>query len=166
MTEIRIRPALPEDAAALWRIIAPILREGETYAMPRDASEEEALAWWYAPGNEVFVACAESGDDEVAGTCYLRANQKGGGAHVANCGFMTAPWARGKGIARALALHAIETAKRGGFRAMQFNFVVSHNERAVRLWRSLGFTVAGRIPQGFLRPGGDFSDVLIMYREL
>jgi ribosomal protein S18 acetylase RimI-like enzyme len=126
-------------------------------------NREEALAYWSAPGHEVFVA---EENREILGTYYLRANQKGGGAHVANCGYMTAPWASGRGIARAMCAHSLDVAKTRGFRAMQFNFVVSSNERAVRLWQSCGFEIVGRLPEAFVHPTLGAVDALVMFRQL
>ena len=127
--------------------------------MPR----EEALAYWFSPRNEVFVA---ENDGEICGTYYLRANQEGCGAHVANCGYVTAPWAAGRGVARAMCAHSLERARERGFRAMQFNFVVSTNERAVKLWQSYGFEIVGRLPGAFEHPALGFVDAYVMYRRL
>jgi ribosomal protein S18 acetylase RimI-like enzyme len=126
-------------------------------------SREEALAYWGAPGHEVFVADA---DGQVLGTYYLRPNQQGGGAHVANCGYMTKAEASGRGVARAMCAHSLAHARARGFRAMQFNFVVSSNERAVGLWQSFGFEIVGRLPQAFEHPRLGPVDALVMYRML
>ena len=160
---MQIRPAQPRDDDAIWGIIGPTIRAGETYVLPRDMSREAALSYWGAPAHAVFVA--EAGG-EVLGTYYLRPNQQGGGAHVANCGFMTDPAAAGRGIARALCEHALERARARGFAAMQFNFVVSTNIRAVRLWESLGFAVVGRLPGAFRHPDLGDVDALVMFRTL
>jgi ribosomal protein S18 acetylase RimI-like enzyme len=158
-----LREATASDADAIWRILEPVIRGGDTYTLPADMTREDALAYWNSPGHEVFVA-EENG--EVLGTYYLRANQKGGGAHVANCGYVTAPWATGRGLARAMCQHSLEHAKTRGFRAMQFNFVVSSNERAVRLWQSMGFEIVGRLPGAFMHPTLGAVDALVMYRYL
>jgi ribosomal protein S18 acetylase RimI-like enzyme len=126
-------------------------------------SEEEARTYWFQSGNEVFVA--ESGGT-IIGTYMMRANQQGGGSHVANCGYMTAPAARGQGIARAMCVHSLAHAKARGFHAMQFNFVVSSNAAAVTLWQSLGFKEVGRLPQAFRHPALGLVDALVMYRLL
>ena len=162
MTFVKIRKATQNDDEAVWKILEPVIRAGETYTLPRDMPRADALAYWHAPGHEVFVA-EENG--EIIGTYYLRANQKGGGAHVANCGYVTALWATGRGIARAMCLHSLEHAKFRGFRAMQFNFVVSTNERAVRLWQSLQFEIVGRLPGAFMHPVLGAVDALVMYRQ-
>ena len=141
----------------------PVIRAGETFALPRDMTKGDALAHWFAPDRTVFVA-----DDEgqVVGTYYLRANRPGPGAHVANAGFMVANGANGRGLGRALCEHALAAAKARGFAAMQFNFVVASNERAVRLWQHLGFAIIGRAPDAFQHPALGFTDLLVMFRKL
>ena len=151
------------DGDAIWAILEPVIRAGETYPQARDMSREDALAYWFSGGHEVFVA---EDSRAIVGTYFLKANQKGGGAHVANCGYMTAPHATGRGVARAMCAHSLERAKERGFRAMQFNFVVSTNERAVRLWQSFGFEIVGRLPKVFEHPKLGFVDAYVMYREL
>jgi L-amino acid N-acyltransferase YncA len=158
-----IRPARPDDDDAIWRILEPMLRPGDTYALPRDLDRADALAYWRAPGHHVFVA--EEGG-EIVGTYFLQANQRGGGAHVCNCGYVTAPWASGRGVARAMCMHSLDQGRALGFRAMQFNFVVSSNERAVRLWASCGFAIVGRIPLAFAHPTLGYVDALVMHRSL
>lgn len=160
---MQIRPATPADDDAVWRILEPMIRAGETYPLPREMRRHEALAYWCAPEHEVFVAL-DGG--EIAGTYYLRANQKGGGAHVANCGYVTAPHASGLGVGRAMCEHSLARAGARGFRAMQFNFVVSSNTRAVRLWQSCGFEIVGRLPEAFRHPTAGLVDALVMVRPL
>lgn len=160
---VLIRNATRQDDDAVWAVLEPVLRAGETYTLPCDITREEALAYWFAPAHRVFVA---EEDGAIIGTYFLRSNQQGGGSHVANCGYMTAQHATGRGIARAMCLHSLDVARQSGFRAMQFNFVVSTNERAVRLWTSLGFDTAGRLPGAFLHPALGYVDALVMYRFL
>jgi ribosomal protein S18 acetylase RimI-like enzyme len=152
-----------EDADAIWAILEPVLRAGETYALDRDLTHEQGLAYWFSDGHEVFVA---DDDGRIIGTYFLQANQKGGGRHVANCGYITAAAASGKGIARQMCSHSLEYAKSRGFRAMQFNFVVKSNERAVRLWESLGFAIVGTLPEAFLHPAHGYTDAYVMFRKL
>ena len=158
-----IRPACNLDREAIWAILEPMIRRGDTYTLPRDMTKEQALEYWSSPEKVTFV-WEENG--AVLGTYYLKANQQGGGAHVANCGYVTSAAAQGRGIARAMCLHSLEHAKNLGFRAMQFNFVVSTNERAVRLWSSLGFEIVGRLPRAFSHPEAGLVDALVMYRQL
>jgi ribosomal protein S18 acetylase RimI-like enzyme len=168
---ITIRPAEARDDDDIWSILEPILRDGQVYALPRDWSRAEALGFWRGGAHTVFVAelpadAASAAAPRVVGTCYLQPNQKGGGAHVANCGYATLAQARGRGIARAMCLHSLDVARQQGYRAMQFNFVVATNESAVALWKSLGFEVVGRLPQAFRHPALGLVDALVMYRAL
>jgi L-amino acid N-acyltransferase YncA len=158
-----IRPAGPTDANAIWAILKPTIRAGETYTLPRTMEREQALAYWFSPEHIVFVA---EQDGEVLGSYYLRANQKGGGAHVCNCGYMTAASASGRGVATAMCEHSLEYAKSQGFRAMQFNFVVSSNHAAIHLWQKFGFATVGCLPEAFLHPTLGYVDALVMYRML
>jgi ribosomal protein S18 acetylase RimI-like enzyme len=160
---MQIRPALDSDRDAVWQIVEPVIRAGETYPLPRDLSHDDALAYWFSPAHEVFVT--ETADD-VLGTYYIRANQQGAGSHVANCGYMTAPAARGRGVARAMCEHSLHHARARGFRAMQFNFVVGTNAAAVHLWQSCGFDIVGRLPRAFNHPTHGYVDALVMFRAL
>jgi ribosomal protein S18 acetylase RimI-like enzyme len=126
-------------------------------------ARDEALAYWFGFQREVFAAMEGA---QVLGTYFLQPNQQGRGAHVANCGYATAPWATGRGVGRAMCAHSLDRARERGFRAMQFNFVVSTNETAVHLWRSLGFEIVGRLPGAFHHPSHGFVDALVMYRSL
>ena len=158
-----IRPATIDDHDGIWAVLEPVIRAGETLTAPRDSTREAALAYWTAPGNEVFVA-ADAG--AIVGTYLVRANHSGAGSHVANAGYVTAPAASGRGIARAMCAHSIDHARSRGFRAMQYNIVVSTNERAVRLWQSMGFAIVGRLPGAFAHPRLGDVDALVMFRTL
>jgi ribosomal protein S18 acetylase RimI-like enzyme len=158
-----VRPAKVDDGEAIWEIMKPIIRAGEMYTLPSDMDKKAALAYWLATEHEVFVA-EENG--AIVGTYFLQANQQGGGGHVANCGYMTAASATGRGVARAMCEHSLGRARGRRFRAMQFNFVVSTNERAVRLWQSFEFEIVGRLPEAFLHPTLGYVDAYVMYREL
>lgn len=160
---LRIRPATNEDKEGIWLILEPIIRAGETYTLPCELSKEAALAYWFAEGHDVFVA--EEGM-QILGTYYLRANQQGGGSHVANCGYMTAQSATGRGIASAMCSHSLDRARERGFKSMQFNFVVSTNDRAVRLWQRHGFEIVGRLPMAFCHPQEGLVDAFVMFRDL
>jgi ribosomal protein S18 acetylase RimI-like enzyme len=163
MSPITLRRATDSDRDRIWEILEPVIRAGETYTQPRDMTRDQALAYWFSAGHEVWVA--EDGD-RILGTYYLRANQHGGGAHVSNCGYMTARGSEGRGVARTMCAHSLERARERGFRAMQFNFVVSTNERAVRLWESFGFQIVGLLPAAFVHPTLGEVDALVMYLRL
>jgi len=163
MNQTIIRPAAEADVPAVLAIVAPILAAGETYAVANDLDAAGLKAYWFSLAHEVYVA---EQDGIILGTYYLMANQQGGGAHVANCGYMTAPAAQGKGIARAMCEHSLVRARERGFRAMQFNHVVSTNTRAVALWRRLGFDIIGTLPRAFNHPAHGYVDSYVMFRSL
>lgn len=158
-----IRAATPEDAEAIWLIIWPVINDGETYALDRDLTRDEALQYWMGEDKRCYVAEQEG---VVQGTYYLTRNQGGGGGHVCNCGYMVAPKAQGRGLASAMCAHSLEIARRLGFRAMQFNFVVATNDGAIRLWERHGFNVVGRLPMAFEHPKQGFVDALIMHKVI
>ena len=78
---------------------------------------------------------------------------------------MVDPGAQGQGLGEAMGRHALEEAKRLGYRAMQFNFVVSTNERAVRLWKRLGFSIVGTLPEAFRHRSLGYVDAYVMFRS-
>ena len=160
---MHIRIAQPFDAQAIVEIILPTFRDGNTYTVDPNISEADALAYWLSADKTTFVAEA---DGTIVGTYYIRPNQSGGGRHVCNCGYITRQGATGRGIARAMCLHSLAHAREIGYRAMQFNFVVATNARAIRLWQSLGFEIVGRLPAAFLHSSLGYVDALVMYQTL
>ena len=160
---VTIRPAARSDDDAIWQVVEPVLRAGETYPLPRDISREDSFAYWHAADHEVFVV--EDGAQTV-GSYYLRANSLGGGDHVANCGYVVASSASGLGIGHMMCMHSLNRARERRFTAMQFNFVISSNERAVRLWKCCGFAIVGTLPGAFAHPTHGLVDVYVMYRKL
>ena len=160
---VTLRPVSDADGDALWGLLAPVFRAGDTYAIDRDIARQEALAYWCGPPRRVFVA-EHAGD--ILGSYYIVRNQAGGGTHVCNCGFVTAPVAQGRGVARTMLAHSMTTARQHGFRAMQFNFVVSTNTRAIEIWARAGFEVVGRLPGAFKHPENGYVDALVMHRTL
>jgi L-amino acid N-acyltransferase YncA len=160
---LTIRPAAQADHDAIWSIFHEVVSAADTYAYPPDTAREQALRLWLPAEGWTYVA---ERDGTIAGTYVLRANQPGQGSHVANCGYMVARAASGRGIGEAMCRHSIQEARRLGFLAMQFNFVVSTNERAVALWKRCGFAIVGTIPEGFRHPSRGFVDAYVMYRRL
>ncbi|SDD70790.1 Ribosomal protein S18 acetylase RimI [Paracoccus isoporae] len=160
---LSIRAAGVRDHDAIWAILEPVYRAGETYCIPRDITRDAALEDWFAAPFTAFVA--ERGG-EVLGTSHIGANRAGGGSHVANASFATAPAARGQGVAREMVTHAKDWARAQGFRAMQFNFVVATNADAVHSWEKAGFSIVGRLPGAFAHPAQGYVDALVMYHDL
>jgi L-amino acid N-acyltransferase YncA len=160
---MNIRAATDADREAIWQILEPMIRAGETYPLPRDLSRDDAFAYWFFRDHAVFVA---EDRGRIVGTYYLRPNQRGGGAHVANCGYVTSTSAGGRGVGRAMCEHSLVEARARAFRAMQFNFVVSTNDRAVQLWQRCGFAIVGRLPGVFNHPTQGYVDAYVMFRSL
>jgi ribosomal protein S18 acetylase RimI-like enzyme len=161
--DVSIRPAGPADAGGVWQTLEHTLRSGETLPLPQDMTRDAALAHWFAPGNEVFVA-HQAGT--AVGTYFLRAKHGGGGAHVASSVYVVSPAATGRGIAQVMCEHSLVRARERGFLAMQLDFVVSNDERRIKLWERAGFEIVGRLPQAFRHPSLGLIDALVMNRAL
>jgi ribosomal protein S18 acetylase RimI-like enzyme len=160
---ITIRKFESRDWPAVWQVIEPVFRAGETCAYPPDISEANARNSWIDAHPYTYVA---ESDALVLGTYYLKPNQPGLGSHVCNAGYIVSEKARGQGIATLMCEHSQSEAIRMGFRAMQFNIVVATNETAVLLWQKLGFEIVGRLPGAFNHSKLGFVDAFVMYKEL
>ena len=158
-----IREIAPDEFDLAWPIFRDVIAAGDTYSYPPDLDREQARAMWTTPPSRCFIA---QDGDQVLGVYMLRPNQPGLGDHVANAGYMVAPAARGRGIASAMCDHSLEQARRLGYTAMQFNYVVASNEGAVRLWQRHGFAVVGRVPGAFRHATLGPTDILVMHRTL
>jgi GNAT superfamily N-acetyltransferase len=157
------RIATNEDEEALWGILEPMVRKGGTYVFSLDKSKESLMGYWMGADKFTFVV---ERDGELLGTFYLKANQEGLGDHICNAGFVVAPSAEGQGIGRWMGEFAQTEAKNRGFLSMQFNFVIKSNQRAVQLWKSLGFAVIGEIPEAFRHPDLGLVPALIFHKKL
>jgi L-amino acid N-acyltransferase YncA len=158
-----IRRARSEDWPEIWEIFRAVVATGDTFAWPPETTEAEAFAYWMAPNHFTYVL---TDDGVVVGSYFFRTNQPGLGSHVANAGFMVSPDAGGRGIGRAMGEHCLAEARAAGYAAMQFNYVVSTNERAVALWKSLGFAIVGTLPKAFHHQQLGLVDAYVMYRFL
>lgn len=163
MPPITIKEAREEHTEAIWSIFQPVVEGGDTYVYPPDTPRADLDRYWLAPTMHTYVA--EAGHD-IVGTYILKANQPGFGAHVANASYMVHPAAQGKGVGTAMCAHSLIEARRLGFRAMQFNLVVSTNEAAVHLWRKMGFNIVGTLPGAFHHQELGYVDAYVMYRSL
>ena len=160
---LNIRPAVEGDFESIWRIFRAVVATGTTYTFDPDTPREQAHAYWLGPGIRTFVA---EDEDQIAGMYKLVPNQVGFGSHVANASFMVDPELTGKGTGRLMGMHCLHEAKRAGFLAMQFNYVVSTNAAAVELWKSLGFSIVGTLPKAFHHRELGYVDVYVMHRFL
>lgn len=160
---MKIRPATDSDRDAIWKIFREVIAAGDTYPIEANIPREQALAYWFK--HHAHVCVAES-ENKIVGSYTVHQNQAAGGAHVANAAFIVDKNARGQGIGRAMGEHCLKEAQRLGFRAMQFNYVVSSNESAVKLWQGLGMKIVGTLPGAFRHPARGYVDVYVMYQSL
>lgn len=158
---MNIREAACGDFEQIWPIFREIAAAGETYAYPRDITKEQAAKLWMDTPRKTYVF-EEAG--VILGTYFIKTNQSGPGEHVCNSGYMVSSRARGRGLATAMCGHSQRMARELGYKAMQFNFVASSNEGAVRLWNKLGFATVGRLPRAFQHPTRGYVDALVMYK--
>jgi len=158
-----IRKTEKEDFSRVWEIFKQVIEEREYYTYdehtPRVYIEEN----WINEENLSYVAKIEG---EIAGVYIVRPNQPGHGKHIANAAYMVDNRFRNHGIGRKLGEHSLLAAKEVGYHAMQYNFVVSTNVGAIKLWQSLGFDIIGTIPEAFHHFEKGYVDAHIMYRKL
>ena len=160
---LNIRDSTDSDRDAIWEIFREVIVAGDTYPLDQNISREDALAYWFQRDAHVWVA---ENKGQIVGSYTVHRNQSGGGGHVANAAFIVAESGRGQGIGRAMGEHCLKEARRLGFRAMQFNFVVSTNQSAVKLWQDLGMKIVGTLPSAFRHPTRGNVDVYVMYQTL
>ncbi len=160
---MKIRIASSQDFEGIWEFFEGIVRAGSTYAYPVSMTKSEAFDVWMNQPLHTYVA---EEDAQILGTYYLKANFSGPAGHISNAGYMVSPLARGRGVAKAMCIHSQEMALEHGFKAMQYNCVVSSNTVAVNLWQALGFEIVGQLPRAFDHPEQGYVDVYVMYKWL
>lgn len=160
---LSIRSAVEPDKPAIWQIIKAVIAGGDTYVFAPDASEDEMMAFWFTPDKHNYVAEL---DGEIVACFWLRANNPGLGKHIGNAAYMVSPRAHGKGIGKQIGVWSLDEARRLGFTAMQFNFVVKSNTYAVKLWQDIGFEIIGEIPDAMYHSKNGLTNAYIMYRRL
>lgn len=158
-----LRKATPADHEPIWEIIQQVIASGDSYVFDPDSSKEKMLAYWCGSDKHTYVAELNG---KIVRTFMIKDNQPDLGSHVANAGYMTAPGSSGQGIGKAMGAFSLDEAKRLGYKAMQFNIVIKSNERAVRLWEKLGFTIIGEIPEAFNHKQNGLTNAYIMHRKL
>ncbi len=161
---MKIREYQESDWELIWPTIKKVFRSGETYAYSPKITENEARIVWVDYPQKTYVALGKN--NEILGTYYIKSNQPELGSHVCNCGYIVCEKSRGKGVASSMCEHSQEVAKELGFRAMQYNLVVSSNKGAIRLWKKLGFNVVGNLPKAFKSKSLGYVDAFVMYKEI
>lgn len=161
---VTVRELESADWPAVWRFMEPVIRSGETYPFARDLDEAGARKVWLDDTHKAYVAVDESGG--ILGSYYIKPNQPTLGAHVANCGYLVAESARGRGIATLMGEHSQHEAVRLGYRAMQFNLVVKTNAASLHVWTKLGFTLVGELEGAFLHSEHGYVNACVFYKVL
>ncbi|RUR34264.1 GNAT family N-acetyltransferase [Vreelandella nanhaiensis] len=164
MSSLTFTPMNDDAFALFWPTFQAIVAEQQTYAIDPDISYQAAYTLWCEAPKATFAVKDASG--ELVGSYYLKANAAGPGDHVCNCGYMVTAAARGKGVARAMCEHSQQVAQTLGFKAMQFNAVVSTNEVAVALWQRLGFNIVGTVPHAYRHATLGPVDTHVMHKLL
>jgi L-amino acid N-acyltransferase YncA len=160
---IHIRPATTADHDAVWAIFHTVIQGEDTFVFRADTPRSDLEKLWFAPYMRTYVCEV---DGQVAGSYYIKPNQPDLGSHVANAGYMVGPDFRGLGLAQAMCAHSLTEARAWGYRAMQYNIVVSSNASAVHVWEKMGFEVVGRTPGAFKHRELGYVDGLIMFQQL
>jgi ribosomal protein S18 acetylase RimI-like enzyme len=160
---ILIRKSVPEDSDEIWKILQPIIREGDSFAYSPSSTKAEMLGYWLDKKKHTYTALL---NDKIVGTFFIQDNQPGLGSHIANAGYATSPKAYGQGIGKQMGISSLDEARKLGYKAMQFNIVVKTNERAVKLWKDIGFKIIGEIPNAFQHRTLGLVNAYIMYKEL
>ena len=160
---LAMRKATSKDADAIWKILKEVISRGDSFVFDPNSPKEKMMAYWMESEKHTYVAVL---DNSIVGSFFIKTNQPGLGSHIANAGYMTSPLASGKGIGKAMGQFSLEEARRLGYKAMQFNIVVKSNERAVRLWQSLGFKIIGEIPEAFNHKTLGMTNAYVMYQKL
>lgn len=151
------------DEKQLYSIFREVVDSGSQFPYECN-SIEEFRRQFFTPQGQVYVCHTLDGD--IIGGFYLRANFSGRSSHIANAAYMIRCSCRGKGVGSLLIKASLHFAKDLGFRAMQFNMVLSQNTLAIKLYQRLGFDVAGNLPEAIRNPDGSYQDGYVMYRKL
>ncbi len=160
---MNIRKATITDLEGVWTIFAEVIKGGDTFVFDPDTPKSDLKKYWFNENMSTFVI---EDNGIILGSYMIKPNQIGLGSHIANCGYMVSPNARGKGVGKRLCEHSIQTAIAMNFEAIQFNIVVSTNTQAVELWRKYGFKIIGTTPKGFQHKTLGLVDTHIMYKAL
>ena len=183
---MHIRKATKEDFTQMLHIFRDVIEGGDTYDFDETTSDQDAFNYWFGSGVTSFVMVEEQNEsqtaeepidkriapanheprDKILGFYKIIQNHRGRGNHVANASFMVSRETRGMGIGRKMGEDCIRVAKEMGFRAIQFNFVISTNEPAMHLWKSLGFRELCRLPLAFNHKTLGYVDAVIFFKEL
>jgi GNAT superfamily N-acetyltransferase len=155
--DVEIRPIRAGEEVELFELFARIVaaKEGYPHAPPltRDAFDET----WVDHVSVVVVARCEG---FLAGAYYLKPNQPGRAAHIANAGYVVDRPFRRRRVGRLLVEDSITRAPLFGFDAVQFNLVFASNP-ARALYEELGWRQIGQVPHAV-----EGEDAIIYWRAV
>ena len=163
MDQLIIRKAIDSDFDAIWEIFQPIVAAGDTYPFAPETSRSTAHEIWMQAPVATYVA--EVGA-LIVGTYYIKTNMPGLGSHVCNAGYMVSTAFHNQGVGRTMCAHSLGEARQLGFKAMQYNLVVSTNRGAIKLWEQMGFEKIGLLPRAFNHSKHGLVDAWVMYQWL
>jgi ribosomal protein S18 acetylase RimI-like enzyme len=159
---MQVRPASDSDLDAMWKIFQGVTAAGDSLPFSDSFGRDTFRSHWF--GSHTSYVAVD--DTCVLGMYKLGANYPGLGSHVATATYVVGVEVQGRGIGRALVQHSLAQARDAGYLAMQFNYVVSTNARAIELYRKLGFAIVGTLPEAFRHKHLGLVDTYVMHRFL
>lgn len=159
---IVIRKYRETDVPEMLEIWNEIVEEGVAFPQEELLSLEQALSFF---SEQSYTGVAvENG--EILGLYIVHPNHIGRCGHIANASYGVKSGQRGKRIGERLVVNSLEVAEDLGFRIMQYNVVAVTNKGAIHLYKKLGFTPLGVIPNGFRQKDGNYVDIMPFYIEI
>ena len=147
-----------EEAMDIWN---EVIREGIAFPQLDELTGQTADEFFREQSYTGIAEDVETG--EVVGLYILHPNNVGRCGHICNTSYAVKSGKRGLHIGEKLVKDSLSVGARLGFRILQFNAVVASNIHALHLYKRLGFTQLGRIPQGFLMKDGHYEDIILQY---
>ena len=157
-----IRPYEDKDIEQITEIWNEIVESAMAFPEEEPLKLEDARKF-FAKELAVIVACEE---DKILGFYVLHPNGYGRRSHICNTSYGVRADARGKGVGKKLVLDSFKRCKEHGFKILQYNGVVSINEGALKLYRSLNMTEVGKIENGYRLKDGSYCDGIIFIKQL
>lgn len=163
MNDVNVRAWQPEDVPAMREIWNEVVRAGAAFPQENELTEKDAADFF---AGQSACGVAEGENKEVAGLYILHPNNVGRCGHICNASYAVRSSLRGQKTGEKLVRHSMETARRLGFRILQFNAVVEENTPARRLYEKIGFVQLGTIPGGFRAADGSYKNICPYYIAL
>lgn len=162
--KIIIRRYEPRDVTATMSIWNEVVRDGIAFPQVEELTAGTADSFFSSQSYTGVAEDTETG--EVLGLYILHPNNIGRCGHICNTSYAVRSDKCGLHIGEQLVKDSLAVGARLGFRVLQFNAVVATNIHALHLYKRLGFTQLGRIPQGFRMKDGHYEDIILHYIKL